>query len=71
MLDIILKNQNLVILQALTFSVLFGTVLIVTSIVYTKTTVYSTQKQEKSVDVQKGVTGFFEKMSDRKDFDNK
>jgi hypothetical protein len=66
MLELMKKHQNLLMLQTLTFSLLFATVLIVSSIVYNQTTVYSAQKSaQPTKELKDGIGGFFETMSDR------
>ncbi|MDQ1340841.1 MAG: hypothetical protein QG567_1999 [Campylobacterota bacterium] len=59
MLEIILKNQKLIMIQFLVFAVLFGSVIITAAVVYSKTNMYDLEKQKDKKDLAKSLEKSF------------
>lgn len=56
--EIMMKNQRLIMIQFLVFAILFGGVLVISAVIYSKTTVYDLEKQKEKRDITSG----FEKL---------
>lgn len=56
--EIMMKNQRLIMIQFLVFAILFGSVIVISAVIYSKTTVYDLEKQQEKRDITSG----FEKL---------
>lgn len=56
--EIVMKNQRLIMIQFLVFAILFGSVLMISAVIYSKTTVYDLEQQKEKRDITSG----FEKL---------
>jgi len=65
MMEFVLRNQKLLTIQFITFSVLFGSVIVTSAIVYTQTTAASMFEQEKKVNTKESITKTFATMKSR------
>ena len=52
--EIMMKNQRLIMIQFLVFAILFGSVLVISAVIYSKTTVYDLEKQKEERDITSG-----------------
>ena len=60
MTEVFLKNQKLILILFLVFAVLFGSVIIVSAVVYSRTTMYDLDKQSAPTH---NIEGGFEKLT--------
>jgi len=49
-----MRNQRLIMIQFLVFAILFGSVLVISAVIYSKTTVYDLEKQKEERDITSG-----------------
>ena len=54
MVDILMRNQRLIMIQFVVFAVLFGSVIMMAAVIYSKTTVYDLEKQQMERDITSG-----------------
>lgn len=52
--EIVMKNQRLIMIQFLVFAILFGSVIVISAVIYSKTTVYDLEKQQEKRDITSG-----------------